>query len=263
MAHEMAGVILVLTGALRCTKGRATILNEARGKQKDFFSEEQFIRKWIMYFETQLQYDKWLQKPEMEVRLVKRSATKLREYMNMGKVVGQRSVGMEYKTANHHGSLHVGPMILELGVPSNYDSFNSERHHKANKKTAQRTQKKPDKFNIQMARKIQERQAVEMGMEEINGRKRWQYYNVGGFDHSDRDKGADPFDPILTGVTVKMFKRPSTDEVVTLVVSKMKAKDKYKFDAATTTALVEILDFFSEYQPHVLINSCLKVYLRH
>ena len=185
MAHEMAGVILVLTGALRCTKGRATILNEARGKQKDFFSEEQFIRKWIMYFETQLQYDKWLQKPEMEVRLVKRSATKLREYMNMGKVVGQRSVGMEYKTANHHGSLHVGPMILELGVPSNYDSFNSERHHKANKKTAQRTQKKPDKFNIQMARKIQERQAVEMGMEEINGRKRWQYYNVGGFDHSD------------------------------------------------------------------------------
>lgn len=243
--HTKAVIFIVSKRNSICTSGR------------------QFIRKWIMYFETQLQYDKWLQKPEMEVRLVKRSATKLREHMNMGKVVGQRSVGMEYKTANHHGSLHVGPMIVELGVPSNYDSFNSERHHKANKKTAQRTQKKPDNFNIQMARKIQERQAVELGMEEINGRKRWQYCNVGGFDHSDRDKGADPFDPKLTGVTVKMFKRPSTDEVVTLVVSKMKAKDKYKFDAATTTALVEILDFFSEYQPHVLINSCLKVYLRH
>ena len=75
--------------------------------------------------------------------------------------------------------------ILDMGLNSNVNTTSNESHHKADKKTAQRTNKRPGTFDIMVATKIQERTAIALGIEETHGRKRWHYYH-GNFDHSDR-----------------------------------------------------------------------------
>ncbi len=261
MAHEMTGVVVVMTAILRSTRGRNAILSLARGKQKEFFADEGFIRQWIMFLETQLQLDAWLQLREMRVDLVERAKTKIKEYMNMSKRIGQRTKGMRYNTLNFHVAKHIPADILAFGVPANYDTFANERHHKRDKKTSQRTNKHMSKFDIQMAKKIQERHAVDIGMEEMNGRKRWHYYSVGGFDHSDRppkNTQIPPFDPILTGVRVRFYKRDG--KMIHVVSSKMKAKDKYVHDEPTRLGLVELLNFCSDEVKELNVYSCLNVH---
>ena len=78
MAHEMTGVVVVMTAILRSTRGRNAILSLARGQQKEFFADEGFIRQWIMFLETQLQLGAWLQLREMRVDLVERAKTKIK-----------------------------------------------------------------------------------------------------------------------------------------------------------------------------------------
>jgi hypothetical protein len=94
MGHEMTGVILVLVATLRSTRGRRFLLEEARGKQKDFFYDEAFITDWIKLLETQLQLEQWLSRKELDVASVVRAKTKLRENMNMTKVIAKRTKGM-------------------------------------------------------------------------------------------------------------------------------------------------------------------------
>ena len=151
--HEMTGVILVLSGALRTTRGRETILTKAIGKQKANFPNETAIAKWVALLETQLQYEAWLNLSEMEVRLVRRSGPKLREYMKMSTEVLNRQVGMQENTLNNHLSLHMEDSILFFGVPGEFDTFNNERHHRPNKAASQLTQRHPEKFNTQLAKR--------------------------------------------------------------------------------------------------------------
>ena len=43
MGHEMTELILVLVATLRSTRGCRFILEEARGKQKEFMPDDNFI----------------------------------------------------------------------------------------------------------------------------------------------------------------------------------------------------------------------------
>ena len=253
MAHEMTGVILVLTGALRCSKGRNLILNQARGDQKKYFPDERAIRRWIMYLETILQLGAWLNQPQHEVRLVERSKIKLREYMNMCKLVGQRQEGMKYNTLNHHITKHVPQSILDFGSSSNVDTDFYEMHHKDDKKTAQRTQKHQDKFDTQMGVKVQERKAVDCAMEEIiEGRKKWLYYVEERHVHSDTKPW---FEPQYSGVKVTFWMEEF--DLKWKVRSKMKGKDSYVYDVSTQAAMEEILDAVSEYLDEVQVYDTL------
>ena len=261
VAHEMTGVLLVLTAVLRSAKGRTTIMKMARGQQKEFFPDEKSIRQWVMLLEAQLQLDAWLQLKEMRVDLVERAKTKMKEYMNMSGIVGKRTKGMGCNTLNFHMAKHIPMSILWFGVPSNWDTFANERHHKRDKKTAQRTNKHISKFDIQMARKVQERHAVDLAVEETNGRRRWQYYSVGGFDHSDRPLKKEDvpyFDPDLTGAVVRYYKREN--EMKFNIRSKMKRKDKFVYEESTRLCLEEVLEGCSDGVEELRLNTCLRVH---
>ena len=258
MAHEMSGVILVLNATLRSTEGRELILNTARGDAKKHFPNEAAVARWIMLLEAQLQMEAWLREPEHDVESIKRADTKFREYMNMCKRVQKREVGMKHNTLNHHVTKHIPQSMLDFGSADNVDTFDQERHHKDDKKTAQRTQKHADKFDIQMGKKIVQRKSVSLGMLELQGRKRWLCYTTnGGFDDTETDP-PEPFDPVLVGVKCTVSR--DNDGVTWKVHSKMRGKDHYTHDESTRTAIEEILDFCDDYIDEIVVYDEYKVW---
>lgn len=261
MAHEMSGILLVLSATLRSAKGRTTILTEARGDQKKYFKEDKDIRNWIMFLETQLQFGAWLKMPSQKVENIERCKTKIREYMNMSKRVSQRQVGMGFNTMCHHGSKHAPQQWIHFGVSENVNTWSDEAGHKPDKKSAMRTNKQPDTWDIAIGKKIVEKTAVEYGLEEIIGRKKWHYHR-GFFDHSDKkDKNKEHFEPTLTGVKVKVIRLHGDGEHYKIkVCSQMVGKQKYVYDITTRRGILHLLDYFSEYLESFNAYSELKVH---
>ena len=215
-----------------------------------------------MLLETQLQFEAWLKLPELDVYLVERAKTKVKEYMNMSKMVGKREKGMGCRTMNHHGTKHVPDQILDMGVNSNVNTTSNESHHKADKKTAQRTNKRPGTFDIMVATKIQERTAVALAIEETYGRKRWHYYR-GNFDHNDRfTNESSPFEPTLTGVRMNYWRKQgdTENEYLSTIYSSMKYKHKYRYDQMTTEGIQELVEFLLHDMDLVTLYSELKLY---
>ena len=173
MAHEMTGVILLLLVAMRSTKGRHIMVDCARTtKQKNHF---RYISDWIHLLELQLEMISWLKSPSMKVGDVEKFRVKCREYMLLYKLVGNRAGGMQFKTMNFHGMLHVADDIINFGVPNNVDTKSDEHHHRDDKKATKRTQHRPDNFDIQSLQRIVDRRAVQYGIAELGGAKRWEY----------------------------------------------------------------------------------------
>jgi hypothetical protein len=229
MGHEMTGLILVLVATLRSTRGRRYILEEARGKQKDFLPDQRFITDWIKLLETQLQLEQWLCKEELDVQIVERAKTKLKEYMNMTKQVAKREKGMGAKTQNFHGTLHIPDTILDFGVPNNFNTFHNERHHKRDKASSKRTNKRPATFDFMVAEKIQQRLSVDFAIAEINGKKRWKYFT--SIKCTDESPGGEPFEPYLGGTKVRVFKENDNDQHWSYEpCTRMKQKSAYKYD---------------------------------
>ena len=241
--HEMSGLILVLGLAIRVTEGRNTLLHQARGKQNVYFPDEEAVRQWTELLETQLMYEAWVKSEEMEVSLVKRADTKMREYMNMCKLVMKRDIldeGMGHNTKNHHGQKHLAESILDYGVPENINTFDNERHHKPDKRTAQRTQKQAEKFDIQMGNKVQQCRAVALGVEELRGRKKWQYFQKRVTEEEGED---DPyFDPKLGGVKWTVSKIRGTSDMEAVNKSNNKAKQHISLEEYTYFILTEMLE---------------------
>ena len=241
--HEMAGLILVLGLTIRVTEGRNTLLQQARGKQNVYFPDEEAVRQWTVLLETQLMYEAWVKSEEMEVSLVKRADTKMREYMNMCKLVMKRDIlkeGMGHNTKNHHGQKHLAESILDYGVPENINTFDNERHHKPDKRTAQRTQKQAEKFDIQMGNKVQQCRAVALGVEELEGKKKWQYFKK----RVAEDEGDDVpyFDPTLGGVRWTVSKIRGTSDMEAVNKSNNKTKQRISLEEYTYFILTELLD---------------------
>ena len=240
--HEMAGLILVLGLAIRVTEGRNALLHEARGKQNVYFPDEEAVHQWSVLLETQLMYETWVKSEEMEVSLVKRADTKMREYMNLCKLVMKRDIldeGMGFNTKNHHGQKHLAESIIDYGVPENINTFDNERHHRPDKRTAQRTQKQADKFDIQMGNKVQQCRAVALGVEELLGHKKWQYHKK----RAAEEEGDDAyFDPKLGGVRWTVSKIRGTSDMEVVNNSSNKDKQRMRLEEYTYFMLTELLE---------------------
>ncbi len=151
--------------------------------------------------------------------------------------------------------------MLNFRVPTNVNTRSNEMHHKRDKKTAARTSKQLGKFDIQMARKVTERLAIDLGMEELNGRPRWKYYS--GFDHSDRfvnSQESEPFAPSYTGVQSVFFKRPGKDRILQRVCTSMKGKENFKYGADDLLALHEVFWSASDYLQSMTVYTECKLY---
>ena len=148
--------------------------------------------------------------------------------------------GMGHNTKNHHGQKHLAESILDYGVPENINTFDNERHHKPDKRTAQRTQKQAEKFDIQMGNKVQQCRAVALGVEELRGRKKWQHFQKRVTEEEGED---DPyFDPKLGGVKWTVSKIRGTSDMEAVNKSNNKAKQHISLEEYTYFILTEMLE---------------------
>jgi hypothetical protein len=82
--------------------------------------------------------------------------------------------------------------MIHYGVPMNYDTGDMEAGHKPVKVAAKLTQKKEETFDEQTGKRLGETHLIDMALEEIQGRKLWNYDL--GHQHSG-EKAENPRDP--------------------------------------------------------------------
>ena len=263
MGHEMSGLMLVLVATLRCTKGRNLILQEARGKQKEFLPDEYFIRDWIMCIEMLLQFSEWMKSPELQVDHVERAKLKVKELLNLSKVVGKRSEGMGNKTMNFHGTIHVPDWILWFGVPSCLDTMPNEQHHKRDKRTSKRTNKQKGTFNSSVATKIVQRNSIDMAKEETdNCRQRCHYFELGTMPKNMEgiSPDAEGETPVLTGTRGMICRDRVTDEWVCGTGTKMRGKENFLYDDQTVVSMRAVAEYMSDYYEQIDVYTEVKVW---
>ena len=236
--HEMVGVMLLLVLALRSRAGRDLILDTAWGKQKNFFPHESNIKDWVQLLESHLMFERWLRKEEFSVQVLEKAKTRLRDFLHFTKSVGQRSAKMGYCTANFHGTLHMPEMALNLGAFTHQDGSSNESHHKKDKKTAGRTNKQLDSFDISHANHSTERHAVELGIEEMEGTvSEWDYYKRG---HDIHDPGLEYFAPKFVGPRIEFTYNEESGKFDSKIVSRMTGKEKYVYDPNTCAFVLSL-----------------------
>ena len=261
-AHHMSGIMIVLALCLRSTQGRDLLLNTSRGAQKEFFNTAQQVRDWSHLVETLLMFERWLKKDEFDPNLVNRAKVKVKEVMCMVRTVGQRRKGMGDNRGVFHGLIHLPEMILNLGAPKHFDTQHNESDHKMDKKTAKRTQQRAETFDMDIATKIQQRHAVDLGMHELKtGKRRWHYYRRLMVDTpTEAGPTAAEMEPILTGTVIRFKKREDTGEFLPHVVSRSVDKDRYMYDEQVLAMLQDLAIGLEELIPNLECHGILKVY---
>ena len=237
-AHEMTGVMILLTLTLRSRAGRNLLLNTAWGDQKEFFPDEQSIQLWIQMLETHLMFEQWLGKEEHDIRLLEKAETKVKEMMALTKHVARRSKGMGYKTQSFHTTIHMPRLAMELCAPVHWNTQTNEQAHKADKRTAQRTSRQIDTFDISHAHKTVYRHAIELSMEEIHGYvRRWDYYSRA----ADIDNEPEYLPPSLTGASVLFYYSRDSESLIELEIkSRSTGKDSYIYDPNTLAFITSL-----------------------
>lgn len=265
MAHEMTGLMLVLVATLRSTGGRAAILADNNTN----FPDEKAISSWIMLLELQIEFEQWLKSKTMSVAIVLRLRTKVRELMALTKLIGQREKGMKYKTNNFHSTKHVPDDILMFGPPHCVNTKSNEMHHKKDKKSAQMTQKRPDSFDFQCTQRVDDRRVIEMGIEELKGRPKWDYFH--GFDRPNQHKSGLILEkerkkavsspkkqsdhPNLTGVKATFWYHEGKEEYVYKVESDMKRKNRYRYGQEFVGCIADLAEEVHDYVNEVTVFS--------
>ena len=130
-----------------------------------------------MLVETLLEWEAYLNEPEMQKKHVHRLVKKHRYIMYLIKKVAKRTEGMGLKIMKYHAILHMVEDIFLYGVPLVFDTAANESHHKVSKVAAKLTQRNIRYFNKQVANRLLEFLAIELGMLEIeDDRCRYDYF---------------------------------------------------------------------------------------
>ena len=199
MAKEFVGVLLIMLVCLRSTKGQ-----ELLQQRKGIFKEMGVTQDWILLVETLLEWGVWLQEPQMDVSLVKRSETKHRYIMYLFYVVARRSKGMGLKLMKFHAVTHLADDIKSFGVPEVVNTSSNESHHKPTKAAAKVTQRQMKTFETQTALRLHEFLALQLALLEVLGiPTMWEYH--------DLDKPRVPFTENDTSTASSKSSRPQTD----------------------------------------------------
>ena len=262
MAKEYRGVLLVMAAILRSTEGQKLL------KRNKNFKEDFLIKDWLLLVEMLLEWEAYLCEPRMQLDHVRRMMRKNRFIMHILKKVARRSEGMGLKLMKFHGIIHMALDIILYGVPMEHDTGANESGHKGTKAAAKLTQKKATVFEIQTATRLAEFLLIELGMQELEGRPLWDYFE-GYWDDLDTnlDPGDDNLEPdddnmpaqdkiTTTGTRITVFE-DSDGEVVFKMKSKMKEKDSVIWDVSVTHCLFDLQTLLSDWIP------VLPIYTEH
>jgi hypothetical protein len=192
-----------------------------------------------------------------------KSKNKFRELLSLTKHVAPRVDGLKDLTANFHVGTHVSQMMLWFGAATNTNMSTDESHHKADKKTARRTNKQPDTFYISIAKKQTERRAVELAMLDITeGKKRWQYYQPEE-EVSMTTNSEDEIEPQLFGPKAKFYKPKEANSYVYKLESEMKGKHLFVYPEDVEKVINAICDEVKDDLNEVWAYSELRVHSDH
>ncbi|MCA1806427.1 MAG: hypothetical protein LC687_00975, partial [Actinobacteria bacterium] len=161
-AKEYRGILLVMGAVLVCSRGRDILLKK--------FSQ-QWVDDWLELVEILLCWEAFLCEEQMTIHHVTRLGFKNRYLMWMIKRVAPREEGMHLKLMKYHAIVHMCMDMILFGVPSEMDTGSNEGGHKGTKAAAQTTQKNHKTFDHQTAKRMDEFEVIDLGMEELAGRK--------------------------------------------------------------------------------------------
>ena len=261
-AHEMQGLVLVLLACIHTARGREILLTESRGKQKEYFGDEEKIANWTRLLETYLQWEAWLNLPTLSVFDITRSRTKVREILAMEKRTCQRDTGMEFRTFNFHAAIHVADDMLDFGVPGNVNTSSNEMHHKPSKSAALRTQKRQKCFDFQCATQLHYIDVVDLGMQEVlHDKKPWLYavneptvlptiHDTAATEEnsSDREENTGSKKSVLTvgGTRCDFLYSEETGKYISRVKSRMKDRHKFHLGKPVEQFLESVLEVLGD-----------------
>lgn len=170
MAKEFRGILLVMAVLLRSTKGK-----EVLQKNKNF-AQDYLLKDWMFLVETLLEWEAFLNEPEMTKTHVLKMNKKNRYIMYLLKQVARRAAGMHFKLTKFHVIIHMFVDILDFGVPLEHDTGTLESMHKLTKVAARLTQKNEATFVEQTCRRLDEFLLIALAMADLEGKKMWRYY---------------------------------------------------------------------------------------
>jgi hypothetical protein len=266
MAKEYRGILLLMATLLRSTEGQKLM------KKKRKFRDGVLIKDWLLLVELLLQWESFLCEPKMKLFHVRRLMQKNRFIMHIMKKVAKRTAGMGLKLYKFHAIVHMALDIILFGVPMEHDTGSCESGHKITKVAAKLTQKRASVFELQTATRLAEFFLVELGMEELNGRPLWDYFD--GFHHpkaSDcqpnhhnsqdngedldsevEDMGPSNVDAATGGAKFSVFTGEDGERDWKLL-SKMKNKDMVLWNEDVLACVHALQDYVSDWMPEVLL----------
>jgi hypothetical protein len=171
MAKEYSGVMLVIAALLQTEQVQDLLIST---KRKTFRKAGQ-ISDWVLLVDTLLQWEAYLNLPQMEKRHVQRLKKKHQYVLHLLKKVGAREEGMGFKIQKFHAVLHLASDIWMFGVPMNFDTGSNESHHKTTKVAAKLTQKDVRTFEKQVSDRLDDFHVLDLALQELEGRPLWQY----------------------------------------------------------------------------------------
>lgn len=232
MAKDYRGVLLIILAIVRSEKGRE-ILSKARGSE---FKKETTLNDWILLVELMLEWESYMNEPEMQSKHVKRLEKKHRYIMYIMRKVCPRKEGMGLKLSKFHTILHIWEDIIQAGVPLEYDTSFNERFHRPSKSASRMTQKATDTFNEQTAKRLVEFFLIDLAMYEIQSSVRvWDYFDR---KQPDFESDSSEEEEIFTGDTrIRVFEDENTGEAC----FNLAGSSKHRFDTELNFLLLQFL----------------------
>ena len=251
MAKDYRGVLLIILTIVKSTKGR-NILKSARKKN---FREDSVLNKWILLVELMLEWESYLNEPQMMAKHVKRLEKKHRYIMYIIRKFAPRKEGMRWKLSKFHTILHIWEDILQFGVPLEYDTSPNESFHKPTKAASKMTQKDVQSFNYQTAKRLVEFFLVGLAIVEIaTGKKVWEYYDRQPPPKPPDIKAPEPW----TGDTrIIVYRNEKTQEADYDIITESKFKGQTTWPQQIIDFLAQLQDKIEDYMPGPLpIYTC-------
>ena len=135
-------------------------------------------------------------------------------------------------------------------------------HHKDDKKSSKRTQYRPEKFEMQSLKQIENRRIIELGMEELNGRVRWRcdhgFVSKEALTWEQTSRNAAKIAPNegeLSGVFACVRHNDYHERLVVTISAQIKRKHKYRYPLHVREEFNSILLDLDGYLDHLRVYS--------
>ena len=167
--HEQQGVLLLFLIAITCVN-EVKYDNKQRIKSTnnlEVFMGEQHFGAYIVLLESLMLFEEWLKQDDFHLSQLRQFQKFLPLFLEFFHNTLNRTKGRGRNIIKPHIVLHLPDDIRRIGPPNCYDSALGESRHKTDAKApAQRTQRRVDGFEKQLAQRYTENIVIERAMQE-------------------------------------------------------------------------------------------------